>query len=167
MLSFPIALSPHQPLRHRHPLSVIANPTPPRRRRRRFPRFQAIIAKSLDNDSQVVEDELIAKALQESMNLASPARNVPENIIDPYPFFFNSVLRFNDDVSRCFPSVVQGSQVLHLHHRQHRHPHQHRLLALDHRRSRINIALAHNQQLTNFNQELDMKKTSSLIVLLS
>ncbi|GAB2235484.1 hypothetical protein Droror1_Dr00025909 [Drosera rotundifolia] len=99
MLGFPIALSPHQPLRHRHPLSVVANPTPPRRRRRCFPH----------NDSQVVEDELIAKALQEIMNLASPARNAPENIIDPYPFFFNSVLRFNDDVSRCFSSVVQGS----------------------------------------------------------
>ncbi|GAB2231653.1 hypothetical protein Droror1_Dr00010664 [Drosera rotundifolia] len=49
--------------------------------------------KVIDNDSQVVEDELLAKALQDSMNLALPACNVPENIIDPYPFFFNSVLR--------------------------------------------------------------------------
>ncbi|KAL9273167.1 DA1-related 1-like protein [Drosera capensis] len=51
-----------------------------------------------DNESQVVEDELLAKALQESMNIASAPRNVPENIVDPYLFFFNSVLRQHAEI---------------------------------------------------------------------
>lgn len=54
----------------------------------------------IDHDSQLEEDELLAKALQESLNLESPAQTPPQtpprppppqydrgNMLQPYPFF--------------------------------------------------------------------------------
>jgi phytoene dehydrogenase-like protein len=40
--------------------------------------------------AQLEEDELLAKALQESMNVGSPPRYDPGNILQPYPFLIPS-----------------------------------------------------------------------------
>ncbi|GMH24107.1 hypothetical protein Nepgr_025950 [Nepenthes gracilis] len=50
--------------------------------------------KAIDNDSQLEEDEQLAKAVQESLNMESPPRNEHGNIYQqPYPFFFPSGFR--------------------------------------------------------------------------
>ncbi|XP_057951954.1 protein DA1-related 1-like [Malania oleifera] len=49
--------------------------------------------KVVDNESYLEEDEQLAKALQESLNMESPPRYDNEPIIQPYPFFFSSGFR--------------------------------------------------------------------------
>ncbi|GAB4847095.1 Protein DA1- 1, variant 2 [Ancistrocladus abbreviatus] len=49
--------------------------------------------KVVDNDSQLKEDEQLAKALQESLNMGSPPRDDHENTYQPFPFFFPSGYR--------------------------------------------------------------------------
>ena len=48
----------------------------------------------LDTESQLEEDEQLARALQESLNVESPPRHDAGNIFQPFPSFFSPGYRY-------------------------------------------------------------------------